>query len=183
MRPAFPLSSYLRLPHALLLPPADGTINHPGLSASEGRLHYYVWAILPSPLIISFDPRTLPQQPGGLECLAMVMNPEILAVNQDPAVIGARLLAQGPAGAASSDAVSFQVFGRPLAAPRSWAAVLVNRAAAPQSITLDFAALGADASAPAAGRAAGARADLGNFTERFSAFVPAHDALFVTVTQ
>ena len=49
----------------------NGTVNRPGLTTSEGRLHFFVWAVLPSPLIISFDPRTLAQQPGGAACLDM----------------------------------------------------------------------------------------------------------------
>ena len=159
-------------------------MNHPGLTASESRLHFFVWALLPSPLILSFDPRTLPQQPGGQACLDMVKNAEVLAINQDPAVRGAALLAQGPPGAASSEAVQFQVLGRALAAAGAWAAVLVNRATQPLNITLQWSALGLPAPGGAASvRDVGAQRDLGSFTASFTALVPPRDALMVRVTQ
>ena len=165
----------------------NGTVNKPGLTESEGRLHFYVWAVLPSPLIISFDPRTVASVPGGADCLAMVKNPEVLAINQDPAVRGAALLRQGGAGGrapATSEEVTFQVFGRPLHAAGAFAAVLVNRALTPWNITLDWGELGVPVpSGSAAVRDAGARRDLGAFTGGFTALVPARDAMVVVVTQ
>jgi hypothetical protein len=162
----------------------NGTINHPGLTVSESRLHFYVWALLPSPLILSFDPRTLPQQPGGQECLDMVKNAEILAINQDPGVIGAALLAQGPASAATSEAVDYQVLGRPLAAQGAWAAVLVNRATQALNLTLQWSALGLPSPGGAASvRDVGAQQELGSFTGSFTALVPPRDAMIVRVTQ
>jgi len=186
-RPRAPLCSPLPAPP---LPPFaacsqfNGTVNHPGLTVSESRLHFYVWALLPSPLIISFDPRTLPLTPGGQDCLDMVKNPEILAINQDPAVVGAALLAQGPSGAATSEAVQYQVLGRPLAAAGTFAAALVNRGAQALNITLEWGALGLPRpSGSASVRDVGARQDLGSFAASFTALVPARDAVILRVTQ
>ena len=56
-----------------------------GMTLAEYRAHYSVWAILASPLIISADVRTLKEQHP--ECLALMLNAEIVAVNQDPAAL------------------------------------------------------------------------------------------------
>jgi hypothetical protein len=60
----------------------NGTYNTPGMTSSEGRLHYFAWAVLPAPLILSCDVRTLSTTPEGAECLAMLLNPEVIAINQ-----------------------------------------------------------------------------------------------------
>jgi hypothetical protein len=116
----------------------------------------------------------------------MLLNDELLAVNQDPLVTGARLLRAGasPSPPKSSDDVTFQVFGRPLSAPGAFAAALLNRADTPLTITLDFAELGLPhSSGMAAVRDAGARADRGSFAGSWQTTVPARDAVLVTVTQ
>lgn len=164
----------------------NGTVNKPELTASEGRLHFYVWAVLPSPLILSCDVRTLPTVPGGAECLAMLANPEVLAVNQDPLVAGARLLRAGasPSPPASSDDVTYQVFGRPLSGGGRWAAVLVNRSPGVLNVTLDWRELGLPAPGGAARvRDAGARADAGSWTGAYTRAVPPRDAVLVVVSQ
>lgn len=164
----------------------NGTYNTPGMTTSEGRLHYLTWVILPSPLVLTCDVRTLNATEPGRECLAMLLNEELLSVNQDPLVVGARLLRAGasPSPPRSSDDVTFQVFGRPLAAPGTFAAALLNRADTPLSVTLDFAELGLPRpSGMAAVRDAVARADLGSFAGSWQTVVPARDAVLVTVTQ
>jgi alpha-galactosidase len=164
----------------------NGTYNKPGMTASEGRLHYYVWATLPSPLILTADVRTLNGTAEGRECLDMLLNPEILAINQDPRVAGARLLRAGadPSPPTTADDVTFQVLGRPLAARGAFAAVLVNRARTPLAVTLDWGELGLPNPAGAARvRDAGARADVGSFSGGWTTTVPARDAVVVTVTQ
>jgi alpha-galactosidase len=164
----------------------NGTYNTPGMTASEGRLHYYVWAALPSPLILTADVRTLNATAEGRACLAMLLNPEILAVNQDPRVAGARLLRAGadPSPPSTPDDVTFQVFGRPLAAPGAFAAVLVNRARAPLQVTLDWGELGlSDPAGSARVRDVGAQTDVGDFSGSWTKTVPARDAVIVTVRQ
>ena len=83
-----------------------------------------------------------------------------------------------------SEDVTYQVFGRPLAAKGAFAAALLNRAPTPLQLTLDFGELGLpNPSGSASVRDAGARADLGSFTGAFTATVPAHDGIVVVVTQ
>jgi hypothetical protein len=63
-----------------------------GMTLAEYRAHYSVWAVLASPLIISADLRTIQQEQP--DCLELMLNPEIVAVNQDPAGLPARLISQ-----------------------------------------------------------------------------------------
>ncbi len=164
----------------------DSTVNHPGLTPSEGRLHFYVWAVLPSPLIISFDVRSIMNVSGGPDCLRMVSNPEIIAINQDRSVRGATLLRAGAVVPAPTnpDQVTFQVFGRPLTAPGTFAAVLLNRGAVAMPVFLSWSELGlANPGGAALVRDVGNYTDLGSFTGGFNATIPPHDAMIVLVTQ
>ena len=128
------------------------------------------------------------------DCLAMLLNPELLAVNQDPLVSGARVLraAYSPDPPTSSDDVLYQVFGRVLAPAAAsggggmlsrWAAALVNRSPAPQNVTLLWAELGLVPTTAALVRDAGARADVGTFVGQWTTEVPAQDAVLVVVSQ
>ena len=74
-----------------------------GMTLAEYRAHYSVWAILASPLIISADLRTIKEQHP--ECLALMLNREIVAVNQDPAGLPPRLVSQRTNGSTISHAL------------------------------------------------------------------------------
>ena len=81
-----------------------GTPHSPGgMTLAEYRAHYSVWAILASPLIISADLRTIKEQHP--DCLALMLNPEIVAVNQDPAGLPPRLISQRTNGSTISRAL------------------------------------------------------------------------------
>jgi hypothetical protein len=43
------------------------------MTTSEGRLHYLTWVILPSPLVLTCDVRTLNATEPGRECLEMLL--------------------------------------------------------------------------------------------------------------
>eukprot|EP01043_Picozoa_sp_COSAG02_P005629 COSAG02_NODE_153_length_33128_cov_10.471253_24_plen_530_part_00 len=58
-----------------------GAMSHGGgMTLAEYRAHYAVWAILASPLILGVDLRTLRRDHP--ECLELILNSEIVAVNQ-----------------------------------------------------------------------------------------------------
>eukprot|EP01116_Phalansterium_solitarium_P025144 TRINITY_DN948_c0_g1_i1.p1 TRINITY_DN948_c0_g1~~TRINITY_DN948_c0_g1_i1.p1 ORF type:complete len:454 (+),score=104.51 TRINITY_DN948_c0_g1_i1:232-1593(+) len=155
-----------------------GTLNPGGMTMAEYRLHFYVWAVLPSPLILSFDVRTLAD--SHPECLAMVLNPEIIAINQDPLVRGASVLRQG--GGFATTNITYQVFGRPLMSPGSFAAVLANRSEMNQTVRLDWDELGLpNPSGAAVVRDAGNRINVGSFAAYWETVVPPHDAVIVHV--
>lgn len=105
------------------------------LNVGRYRAHYSVWAVLASPLILSADLRTIKQHHP--ECLALMLNPEIIAINQDRAGLPPVLVSQATnmsaarrrAGARpTSSEVTAQVFARPLhGATLAVAVVLLNR--------------------------------------------------------
>jgi alpha-N-acetylgalactosaminidase len=54
-------------------------VGNPGLSISEQKTQFYLWAILAAPLYISSDLRTISE-----DSLAILKNAEAIAINQDP---------------------------------------------------------------------------------------------------
>ena len=103
------------------------------MTMAEYRAHYSVWAVLASPLILSADLRTINQTHP--ECLDLMLNREIIAVNQDPASLPPVLVSQATNMSAakravgaepSSSEVTAQVFARPLHGG-ALAVVLLNR--------------------------------------------------------
>ena len=96
------------------------------------------------------------------ETLSILTNPEVIAVDQDPAGIqGRRITQQGP----------LEVWAKPLA-DRSQAVGLFNRTAAPVPMTADFNDLGLKD--PVLVRDLWKRQDLGVFEEKFTTAVPGH---------
>ena len=73
---------------------------NPGLSISEQRAQFAIWAILAAPLYISADLRTISD-----ESLQVLKNEEVIAINQDPL---------GKQGYVLSDAGSYRVWVRQL---------------------------------------------------------------------
>ena len=65
-----------------------------GMSLAEYRAHYSVWAILASPLVLGTDLRSLASDHP--DCLALLLNKDIVAVNQDAGGLPPRLVAQMP---------------------------------------------------------------------------------------
>lgn len=63
-----------------------------GQSTGEYRAQFSAWAILASPLILGNDVRAINE-----DCLAIITNKEVIAVNQDPLVKRGRLVYQWPA--------------------------------------------------------------------------------------
>ena len=168
------------------------------------RAHYSVWAVLASPLIISADLRTIKEQHP--DCLALMLNPEIVAVNQDPAGLPPRLVSQrtnqscaacsGEHAAAwrscsgdcllaqevvsSSDVVA-QVFARPLA-HGALAVVLLNRAEDPAQLSVSWAELGLAAGAKMRVRDVTNQKDLPTATDTWGATVGKHDVAFIRLS-
>lgn len=155
-----------------------------GMTLSEYRAHYSVWAILASPLIISADVRTLKEQHP--ECLALMLNAEIVAVNQDPAALPPRLVSQrtnttnSTAIVSSSDVVS-QVFARPLAGEQL-AVVLLNRGEAPAQLSVSWAELGLAAGAKMHVRDVTNQKDLPTASDTWGATVGKHDVAFIRLS-
>ena len=110
-----------------------------GMTMREYTSHLAVWAVLGSPLIHSADLRTLKARHP--ECLELMLNPEILAVNQDKDAQPAKLLwaKTNVTGKdyteVNSTAITQQAFGRRLSGGRV-GVVLFNRDDGPTNATM-----------------------------------------------
>ncbi|WDS37872.1 NPCBM/NEW2 domain-containing protein [Pseudoxanthomonas sp.] len=80
---------------------------------AQARTHFSLWAILSAPLLLGFDVRHAPQP-----LVELLTNPEVIAVDQDPAGNQANLVV---------DTDGIQVLVKPLATRGERAVVLFNR--------------------------------------------------------
>ncbi len=62
-----------------------------GQTQAEYRSQFSTWAILASPLILGNDPRSM-----DADCLEVILNTEVIAINQDPLVVRGGLVYQWP---------------------------------------------------------------------------------------
>jgi alpha-galactosidase len=98
-----------------------------GMSGAEARAQLSMWAILAAPLILGSDPRGLSRS-----TVAMLENPEVIAVDQDPLGVQGRMIKQSGSG---------QVWSKPLAGG-AVAIALLNRGARPARIVTTAARAG-----------------------------------------
>jgi alpha-galactosidase len=134
------------------------------ITADESRTQISLWSLLAAPLIASADLRTI-----SAENLAILSNPEIIAVDQDPAgVQGHRIAEEGP----------LDIWMKPLA-DGSKAVGLFNRGEDAAPITVYFKDAGAGESA--AVRDLWARKDSGRFKDTFTTQVPSHGAVMLRI--
>lgn len=153
----------------------DGHLNG-GMTDVEYRASFSVWAVLPSPLILSADIRN-----ARHECLQMVMNAEVLAVNQDALGAAARLVLQ-TGGPATPD-ITGQVFAKRLSGTAgAQAVVFFNRGEAPAAMSVTWAQLGIKDGVTAAVRDLWAHKDVGRATGRWSTSVERHGVVMVSIT-
>ena len=178
-----------------------------GISIIECKSHFFAWAIVAAPILISFDITDKEVDP---EVVAVVAAPEVLSVvSQDPGhVQGVRVSAPNPFGG--------ECWAKPLSpaddsfyeATTSVAALLLNRANITSStssttsssstititttlptletklsnITCTWQELGLPTGKAAHVRDLFAQKDLGIFTDSFSAMLAPHDSMIVSVT-
>ena len=138
-----------------------------GIKESWERIHMGLWALHSAPLNVGADLTRLNQT-----TLAMLTNPELLAVHNDALGVQAIKVAEPQPG--------LQVWARPLAEPGQRAVVLLNRTGQPASISVDWAKLGL-APAAATVRDLFARRDLGSQQGLFATMVPAQDLVMLSI--
>lgn len=148
----------------------------PGFTPTEQRAQLSLWAVLASPLIISFDVRNV-----SADCLSLVTNARALAVHQDAAGRPGRRVRN--IFGASEPAVEAQVWGRPLA-NGGVAVVFFNRGEATRIMTATFAELGLP---PTVAKVTVADVWSGTVTQGVASpimahAVEAHGVTFVTLT-
>ena len=146
-----------------------------GITDTEGRSQFNMWAILGAPLMIGTDVRTTGgayPPPLSVATLATLTNAEVIAVDQDPLGTEGRPVANN-------------VYTKPLGSFTSgqYAVLLLNRLALPATITANWSDLGLVANSSASVRDLWAHQDLGLFTGSYtSPGIPPHGSMMLQVT-
>lgn len=142
-------------------------VGNGGLTTTEYRSHFSLWALMAAPLIAGNDVANM-----DADTRDILLNREVIAVNQD------RL---GVQGRRVRDDGDLEVWSKPLA-DGGRAVILFNRGAEARSISVDWTELGYPATLKAKVRDLWAHKDLGRMKGRFAATAPSHGVVMVTVT-
>ncbi|XP_073148687.1 alpha-galactosidase 3 isoform X2 [Henckelia pumila] len=109
-------------------------VGNGGMTYSEYRAHFSIWALMKAPLLIGCDVRNI-----TTEAFEILSNEEVIAVNQDPlGVQGRKVYSYGPDGC-------YQIWAGPLSDQRL-AVVLWNRCSKSATITAKWNKLGLQSS-------------------------------------
>jgi alpha-galactosidase len=141
-------------------------VGNGGMTIPEYRAHFSFWALLAAPLIAGNDVRSM--SPDIKEILT---NSEVIAVNQD------KLGREGRRIAKNGD---LEVWARPLT-DGSRAVILFNRGESESNVAVSWELLGYPNHLPAKVRDLWAHKDVGSFTGSYSANVPPHSVVMVTI--
>ncbi|HUO14138.1 MAG TPA: glycoside hydrolase family 27 protein [Verrucomicrobiae bacterium] len=142
-------------------------VGNAGMSDTEYRSHFSLWAILAAPLIAGNDLRDM--RPAIRDMLA---NKEIIAVDQD---------ALGREGERVAKNGDLEVWAKQMR-DGSRAVLLLNRSESEQEISASWEAIGYPAAISASVRDLWLHKDLGKFTGNFAAKVAPHGVVVVSVT-
>ncbi|MGW2645718.1 ricin-type beta-trefoil lectin domain protein [Streptomyces sp. NPDC001393] len=143
-------------------------VGMPGLTAAQNRTHVALWAISGAPLLAGNDLTTM----SG-ETAAILKNPEVVAVDQDPRGLQGVKVAE--------DTTGLQVYGKVLSGTGNRAVVLLNRTSAAQNITVRWSDLGLTG-ATATVRDAWARTNVGSYATSYTTAVPAGGSVLLKVS-
>jgi alpha-galactosidase len=142
-------------------------VGNGGMSNTEYRAHFSMWAMLAAPLIAGNDIRSMTP-----EIASILTNREVIAVDQDS------LGSQGVRVRKNGDS---EVWSKQLA-DGSRAVALLNRGAAPAQISVAWNEIGYPSQLKATVRDLWEKKDLGKKSGNFSATVPSHGVVMVRVT-
>jgi len=141
-------------------------VGNGGMTTTEYRSHFSLWALLAAPLMAGNDLRDMKP-----EIQEILTNQEVIAVSQDSlGREGRRVWKDG----------DLEVWARPLH-DGSRAVILFNRGSAEQEIAVHWEDLEYPNHLSAPVRDLWQKKDLGRFTGKFSASVPSHGVVMVTV--
>jgi len=141
-------------------------VGNGGMTDTEYRSHFSLWAILAAPLIAGNDLRAM--RP---EIRDILTNKEVIAVDQDP------LGSEGKRVKKNGD---LEVWAKQMK-DGSRAVILFNRGSADHEITVNWEDLGYPNHLEAAVRDLWQKKDVGRFTGKYSATVSSHGVAMVTV--
>jgi alpha-galactosidase len=146
-------------------------VGRSGITEVEARAQFSLWCIVAAPLLAGNDVRNMSSQ-----TLSILTNPEVIAIDQDPAGVQGVRVASAPGSGGN-----LEVWSKPLGMNGAVKAVaLFNRSTNSANMRVDWADVGLPGLG-AAVRDVWAREDLGVFTNSYSAVVPAHGAQLITV--
>ena len=141
-------------------------VGNGGMTTTEYRTHFSLWAIMAAPLIAGNDVRNMTP-----EIHDILTNKEVIAVDQDPlGRQGRRVWKDG----------DLEVWAKQLQ-NGDRAVILLNRGSAEQQITVTWEQIGYPAHLSAAVRDLWAHRELGKFAGKFSGTVASHGVVMVTV--
>jgi alpha-galactosidase len=142
-----------------------------GQTFDELKTQYTMEAVMPSSLILSDDLSTIDSDPATL---AMISNPEVIAVNQDAA---------GKPAYRVKDYGSTEVWAKELGTSKNTkAVVLMNENSSSSSVTVNWADIGLPSTASASVRDLWQQSDQGNFVGSYTATVPAHGVVMLKIS-
>jgi alpha-galactosidase len=142
-------------------------VGNGGMTDAEYRAHFSLWAILAAPLIAGNDMAKMSKETNTI-----LTSREVIAVDQDPLGVQASRVAK------DGDA---EVWARPITGGGR-AAVLLNRGLAPRTITVTWEQLHYPAHLTAKVRDLWRHANRKPAQGSFTALVPGHAAVMVTIT-
>jgi alpha-galactosidase len=142
-------------------------VGNGGMSDTEYRTHFSLWAMMASPLMAGNDLSAM-----NAATKEILLNREVIAVDQDPL---------GVQGRRVRDAGDLELWSRPLA-DGGRAVILLNRGDKPAEIAAAWPEIGYPARLKAEVRDLWAHKSLGRFTGRFAATVAPHGVVMVRVT-
>jgi len=158
----FDIASYTRAGH--WNDPDMLEIGNGGMTADEYRTHMSLWSLLAAPLLAGNDLRTMTD-----ETKSILMNAEVIAIDQDPDARPVKKI---------SEQGAFVVAARPVM-HQGWAVGLFNRGEAAADVTVTWKELGLRGKLQV--RDLWAHKDLGAVAEKFTASVPRHGVVLITV--
>jgi alpha-galactosidase len=141
-------------------------VGNGGMTETEYRSHFSLWAILAAPLIAGNDLRDMKP-----EIQQILTNKEVIAVNQDTL---------GREGRRVHKDGDLEVWAKQLK-DGGRAVILFNRSASEQNVAVVWEDIGYPDHLSAAVRDLWQKKDLGKFTGKFSAPVASHGVVMVTV--
>jgi alpha-galactosidase len=141
-------------------------VGNGGMTTTEYRSHFSMWAIFAAPLLSGNDLATM-----SADTKEILMNKEVIAVDQD---------AMGIQGHRVKKMGDLEVWSKQLA-DGGRAVALLNRSDKPATISATWQDIGYPARTSAAVRDLWAHKDLGAKTGGYSAEVPSHGVVMVTV--
>jgi alpha-galactosidase len=137
-----------------------------GLSDTEGRAHFSMWAIMAAPLITGNDLTKM-----SATTKATLTNKEVIDVNQDPLGKQGRVVA--------TPGTNLEVWSKEMSGTNTRAVALFNRSTASASITVKWSDIGIPAGA-ATVRDLWAAKDVGPATDSYTASnVPSHTVVML----